>query len=77
VGITPHDGYEWDLDDDAVATALDRHVDALRKRGLADSTVGNTLATRCIRSALRAAGVCYYTIVTCEEVGYSSFGSAS
>lgn len=33
VGITPHDGYEWDLDDDAVATALDRHVDALRSAG--------------------------------------------
>jgi len=26
VGITPHDGYEWDLDDDAVATALDRYT---------------------------------------------------
>jgi len=77
VGITPHDGYEWDLDDDAVATALDRHVDALRARARRLDCRGNTLATRCIRSALRAAGVCYYTIVTCEEVGYSSFGSAS
>jgi len=42
VGITPHEGYEWDLDDDAVATALDGHVDALRERGLADSTVEGT-----------------------------------
>jgi len=57
VGITPHEGYEWDLDDDAVATALDGHVDALRERGARRfHRGGNTLATRCIRSALRAAG---------------------
>jgi hypothetical protein len=39
VGITPHDGYDWELDDDAAAIALDRHVEALRERGLADATV--------------------------------------
>ncbi|WP_180271764.1 hypothetical protein [Halorubrum persicum] len=34
--MVPHDGYEWELGDDAVAIALDRHVDALRDRGLAE-----------------------------------------
>jgi len=53
VGITPHEGYEWDLDDDAVATALDGHVDALRERGLADSTVEGTRSRLALRSAVR------------------------
>lgn len=42
VGIIPHDGYEWELDDDAVAIALDRHVEAIHNRGLAESTVEAT-----------------------------------
>lgn len=42
VGIVPHDGYEWELEDDAVVVALDRHIEALRNRGLAESTVEST-----------------------------------
>lgn len=42
VGVIPESRYEWELDDDAVVVALDRHVEALRKRGLADSTVEGT-----------------------------------
>ena len=42
VGITPHDGYDWDLDDDPVAIALDRHIEVLQERGLAESTTEGT-----------------------------------
>ncbi|ELZ35769.1 phage integrase [Halorubrum saccharovorum DSM 1137] len=42
VGIIPSEGYEWELDDDAVAIALDRHVEALREQGLAESTIEAT-----------------------------------
>ncbi|TKX36629.1 hypothetical protein [Halorubrum sp. CGM4_25_10-8A] len=42
VGVVPDDGYDWDLDDQPVVVALDRHVDALRNRGLAESTIEGT-----------------------------------